>query len=69
METNGTLAEEREKLRGASRTPSPSSAAKKREGKATKILEACKSKDIKTLRILATSKGGLVSDDVRCQAC
>ena len=69
MEFNGSPVEEREKLKEASRTPSPSPAAKKRNAKAAKILDACKWKDIQNLRVLATSEGGLVSDDVRCQAC
>ncbi len=34
-----------------------------------RILDACKWKDIETLRILATAEGGLVSDDIRRQAC
>jgi TBC1 domain family member 20 len=37
--------------------------------KAAKILEACKRKDTKTLRALAASEGGLLSDELRRQAC
>ncbi|KAH7383735.1 rab-GTPase-TBC domain-containing protein [Cadophora sp. MPI-SDFR-AT-0126] len=36
--------------------------------KTAKILESCKWKDIETLRLLAASEGGLVSDEVRQQA-
>lgn len=37
--------------------------------KAAKILEACKWNDTKTLRSLAASEGGLLSDELRRQAC
>ncbi|KAE8450542.1 hypothetical protein EG329_006273 [Mollisiaceae sp. DMI_Dod_QoI] len=68
MEPNGRDAEEKEKLTASSRTPSPSPSRDSRNAKAAKILEACEGKDIETLRKLATSEGGLVSDDVRRQA-
>jgi hypothetical protein len=71
MEPNGNWPEENEKLAGdVSLSPSSQSPEqKKRDAKATTILEACKWKDIEGLRTLATSEGGLVSDDVRRQAC
>ncbi len=37
--------------------------------KAAKILEACRWKDAETLRSLAASEGGLLSDELRRQAC
>lgn len=37
--------------------------------KVANIVDACKWKDIEKLRISATSEGGLVSDDIRRQAC
>ena len=48
-------------------TPSPE--PKKQDAKAAAILEACEWKDVDTLRLLTASEGGLVSDDVRRQAC
>jgi len=69
METNGILPEQNEKARVPSRTPSPSPEEGARDAKAAKILDACKKKDIENLRILATSGGGLVSDNIRRQAC
>lgn len=41
----------------------------KEEAKAAKILDACRWKDIETLRALAASEGGLLSDELRSQAC
>jgi len=69
MESNGRVPEVDEKLRDISRIASPSPHQGKIDAKATKILDACKWKDIEALRILATSEYGLVSDDVRRQAC
>jgi TBC1 domain family member 20 len=66
MESNGRVAEENEKKPDIPRT---SSQQQKYSAKATKILEACKWRDIETLRSLATSEGGLLSDDLRRQAC
>jgi hypothetical protein len=37
--------------------------------KAVSILDACKWKDTDTLRALAVSEGGLLSDELRHQAC
>jgi TBC1 domain family member 20 len=37
--------------------------------KAVKILDACRWKDTDTLRALAASEGGLLSDELRRQAC
>src|SRR6185437_9416214 len=53
----------------SSRTTSPSLEHESHNAKATSILEACKENDIETLRKLAVSEGGLVSDEVRRQAC
>lgn len=39
------------------------------EAKAADILEACKWKDTQRLRDLAVSEGGLLSDEIRRQAC
>jgi hypothetical protein len=69
MEPNGRVPEENEKIGDLSRTASPSPQEKARDEKATKVLDACKKKDVEVLRIFATSEGGLVSDDVRRQAC
>ncbi|QSZ34020.1 hypothetical protein DSL72_005600 [Monilinia vaccinii-corymbosi] len=57
--------------RTSSRSPSYSTKLKEpREPteKEVKILEACKWKDLETIRDLAISKDGLISDDVRRQA-
>ena len=69
MESNGGPAEEKEKLMQSSETSLPLPRQQKHNAKTTKILDACKWKDIETLRLLATNEDGLVSDDVRCQAC
>ena len=37
--------------------------------KTAMILEACEFKDLDALRYLATTKAGLVSDEIRRQAC
>ena len=39
------------------------------EEKKGKIREACKWRDVQLLRELATSEGGLVTDNLRCIAC
>ncbi|TVY21397.1 GTPase-activating protein gyp10 [Lachnellula arida] len=65
MESDGRVAEEDEKKPAISRT---SSQQQKYNAKAPKILEACKWKDVHKLRALATSEGGLLSDDLRRQA-
>ncbi|KAL2061711.1 hypothetical protein VTL71DRAFT_7089 [Oculimacula yallundae] len=50
-------------------TPSPPYPTQKKHGaKSAQILEACKWKDLETLRKLAATEGGLVSDEVRRQA-
>lgn len=38
-------------------------------GKTARIVDACKWKDIETLRALAVSDAGLISDELRRQAC
>jgi hypothetical protein len=70
MEPNGILPEETEKLaEDLSRPSSPSPEQRNRDAKAATILEVCKWKDVDALRALAASEGGLISDDVRRQAC
>jgi hypothetical protein len=72
MEPNGRVVEESEKAEDLPRDPAVSSPLlqpKENNAKVASILEACKWKDITTLRKLATSEGGLVSDEVRRQAC
>jgi hypothetical protein len=69
MEPNGRDAEHNEKLKDSSRSTSLSSEHDSRNAKATKILKACEAKDIEALRKLATSERGLVSDELRRQAC
>lgn len=39
------------------------------ETKIDDIVEACKWKDVKALRLLAVSNGGLVNDELRREAC
>lgn len=68
MESNGKIPDENEKFGGGvSRTSSPQ--LQERVAKAATILDACISKHVEILRTLATSEGGLVSDDLRRQAC
>lgn len=69
MESNGTIPEENEKPKDPLRAPSPTPQESIRGAKAVKILDVCRAGDIETLRTLATSEGGLISDDVRRQAC
>lgn len=69
MESNGRVVQEREEGSDASRALSASPARIKLDGKVTRIRDACRWKDIETLRKLATSEGGLVSDEIRRQAC
>ncbi|RDW58080.1 hypothetical protein BP6252_13491 [Coleophoma cylindrospora] len=64
MEPNGSI----RAASGSSRSCSPSPARPPRNAKATRILDACRWKDTDLLRTLATSEGGLVSDDIRRQA-
>ena len=69
MEPDGTVREENEKIGETSSVASPSPQEKARNAKAIAILDVCKKKYVKELRIFATSEGGLVSDEVRRQAC
>jgi TBC1 domain family member 20 len=71
MEPNGSVVEETEKPGELPSDPAASSPllSKESNAKVACILDACKWKDIKILRTLATSEGGLVSDEVRRQAC
>ncbi|PMD23188.1 hypothetical protein NA56DRAFT_687535 [Hyaloscypha hepaticicola] len=71
MEPNGRLVQERkrpEDFPGDPTGPSPEVLSKADNAKVASILDACKCRDITTLRTLATSDGGLVSDEVRRQA-
>lgn len=59
---------------GAPRPPSssgppPSPRMEKCMAKAEAIQEACQWKDLTNLRALATAEGGLLSDELRRQAC
>jgi hypothetical protein len=65
MEPSGIKAEENEKP-DISFEKKPE---KPHDAKAIAIQEACKWKDIEALRDLATSERGLVSDELRRQAC
>jgi hypothetical protein len=72
MELNGRVFEETEKPEDLQSDPDVSSLplrSKERNAKVASILDACKWRDIPILRTLATSEGGLVSDEVRRQAC
>ncbi|KAI9645408.1 GTPase-activating protein gyp8 [Ciborinia camelliae] len=75
MESNGQPIKGEKSSADSSRTSSrsPSYSTKLKEPrepteKEVRILEACKWKDLDSIRDLATSKDGLVSDDVRRQA-
>ncbi|KAG0649260.1 GTPase-activating gyp10 [Hyphodiscus hymeniophilus] len=69
MEPKGKLPEETENFAGGLLRPSSlSPEQEKQDAKAVAILEACRWKDVEALRRLATSQGGLVSDEVRRQA-
>jgi hypothetical protein len=67
MEFSGTIPEENANTRGSAGSSPPQD--EERVAKAKEILEACRWKDVETLRALSTSKGGLLSDDIRRQAC
>ncbi|RFU35675.1 hypothetical protein B7463_g658, partial [Scytalidium lignicola] len=68
MEINGRASGLDEKLGVSSEQPSASSTPKELSTKAPSILDACRLKNIDALRVLATSEGGLCSDDLRRQA-
>ncbi|KAH7314049.1 rab-GTPase-TBC domain-containing protein [Rhexocercosporidium sp. MPI-PUGE-AT-0058] len=57
-----------EKRETSSPTPPTPPVHEPYSAKSGKILEACKWKHVEVLRVLAASKGGLVSDEVRQQA-
>jgi hypothetical protein len=72
MEPNGRLVQERKEPEDFPGDPtglSPEVKSKADIAKVASIFNACKCRDITTLRTLATSDGGLVSDEVRRQAC
>lgn len=43
--------------------------SQEQQAKVAAIIEACRWKDVEALRLLATSKGGLISDELRREAC
>jgi len=66
MEPNGRLVEENsERLPSDPADSSPSSRPNQRNAKVAEALKACTWRDITTLRALAISEGGLVSDELR----
>lgn len=69
MEPNGRVSREEVKSGDFFEAAPLSLQGKTHNAKDTKILEACRVRDIELLRELAISTGGLVSDDVRRQAC
>ena len=69
MELNGKVVDGLKDEQQEDTQSRKSSFSSTQQAKATKILEACKWKDMKTLRALAASEGGLLSDELRRQAC
>jgi hypothetical protein len=72
MEPHGRTVEGCEKAEPLPSDPAASSPpvrSTEHNAKAVSILDACKGGDITTLRTLAASEGGLVSDEVRRHAC
>ncbi|KAH8804809.1 rab-GTPase-TBC domain-containing protein [Xylogone sp. PMI_703] len=67
MELNGTASGLDEKV-GVDSEQQSTSTLKELASKASSILDACRFKDIDALRLLATSEGGLCSDDLRREA-
>ncbi|KAJ5052075.1 uncharacterized protein L3040_001835 [Drepanopeziza brunnea f. sp. 'multigermtubi'] len=70
MESSGHDIEKTTPKSSPNPDPNPSArpGEKARAAKAAKILDACRWKDFEALRKLAASEGGLVSDEIRCQA-
>lgn len=50
-------------------TSSQESLLLREQAKSARILDACRWKDSETLRALAVSESGLISDQIRRQAC
>ena len=69
MEPNGQPIEEPKGSGSRPNSISPSQLDEKHTTKSAEILDACTSLDLARLRELATSDGGLVSDDIRRRAC
>jgi hypothetical protein len=69
MELNGKAVDGIKYDQEEDTTPPKHRFSSKQQDKALKILEACKWKDTETLRALAASEGGLLSDELRCEAC
>ena len=66
MEPDGFIADETKKRADLSSSPEGD---KYDDAKTSKIRDAIQWRDLETLRALATSEGGFVSDEVRRQAC
>jgi TBC1 domain family member 20 len=69
MELNGKVVDGMKDEHEGDTVPRKSSPSSTQQAKAAKILEACKWKDTATLRALAASEGGLLSDELRRHAC
>jgi TBC1 domain family member 20 len=69
MELNGKAIEGTEHKPELATLPRQPSFTAVQSRKAVSILDACKWKDTDTLRALASSEGGLLSDELRRQAC
>ncbi|EPE26119.1 Ypt/Rab-GAP of gyp1p [Glarea lozoyensis ATCC 20868] len=68
MEPHGSPLEESETGVSRQDSSSPSRLAEKHDTKTAAIIRACNRQDLESLRSLATSEGGLVSDDLRRRA-
>jgi hypothetical protein len=69
MEPHGLPTEESKRILEPPTNPSLSQASEEHDPKSVEILDACARLDLEKLRRLATSDGGLVSDNVRRRAC
>lgn len=72
MEMNGTVADgvaPGPEIKAESKPSTRASSPSPQDAKAVQILDACRWKDTETLRTLAVSEGGLISDELRRQAC
>jgi hypothetical protein len=69
MELNGRAINGVDYKQDADQQPAQDSLSEASRAKTAKILRACDQKDTETLRLLAISEAGLISDELRCQAC
>lgn len=69
MELNGKAVDGIEHKPELAALPRQRSFTAAQSQKAISILDACRWKDTDTLRALVASEGGLLSDELRCQAC